>query len=301
MENDIWILDVNIIHHVGCFAILASTLRSDEAVISRANKRWVQHGFIHLSGASKLLCSSIQPRAGPVSGSGQELAIAGPWLGDGPDAQLVSDGPSPLMATWQIWRLRDFTSNTVFSCMVWRGVAANPHQEILGSKAKQGEERSCQARVQSQVRRARTTWLLLMHTRGFQVHVTKSTSAFRRKKELERTSINPISVCLHWTLSEPVVRNVLSYFSTVWQLEGLRIVAHNTLHFQQVFLTSHSDKLNWGKPFPSTGDESLQDLSKLWWPKKLQQICLILLFWPKKKSLLKLNCFYKCFYSYFPH
>lgn len=38
MENDIWILDVNIIHHVGCFAILASTLCSDEAVISRARE-----------------------------------------------------------------------------------------------------------------------------------------------------------------------------------------------------------------------------------------------------------------------
>lgn len=38
MENDIWILDVNIIHHVGCFAILASTLCSDKAVISRASE-----------------------------------------------------------------------------------------------------------------------------------------------------------------------------------------------------------------------------------------------------------------------
>jgi len=37
MENDIWILDVNIIHHVGRFAVLASTLCSDEAVISRAD------------------------------------------------------------------------------------------------------------------------------------------------------------------------------------------------------------------------------------------------------------------------
>lgn len=81
MENDIWILDVNIIHHVGCFTILASTLRSDEAVISRANKRRVQHGFIRLSGASKLLCSSIQLRVGPVSGSRQESATAGPPAG----------------------------------------------------------------------------------------------------------------------------------------------------------------------------------------------------------------------------
>lgn len=56
--------------------------------------------YSDLSVASKLLCSLIQLRIGPVSWLSQELSIAGSLArGDGPGPRLVSDGPSSLMAT----------------------------------------------------------------------------------------------------------------------------------------------------------------------------------------------------------
>lgn len=55
--------------------------------------------YSDLSVASKLLCCSIQLCTGPVNWPSQELSVAGSLArGDGPDPQLVSVGPSPLMA-----------------------------------------------------------------------------------------------------------------------------------------------------------------------------------------------------------
>lgn len=47
--------------------------------------------------------------------------------------------------------------------------------------------------------------------KGFSGSCHKIHRCFLEEKELERTSINPISVCLHRTLGDPVVWNVLSY------------------------------------------------------------------------------------------
>lgn len=52
-----------------------------------------------LSVASNLLCSSVQLCTGLVNWPSRELPIAGSLArGDGPDPQLVSAGPGPLMA-----------------------------------------------------------------------------------------------------------------------------------------------------------------------------------------------------------
>lgn len=87
MENDIWILDVNIIYHVGCFAVLASSPCSAEAVISRANEWWVQHGFIQIYLSSVLL--SAEPGAGHCWFSGQ-----GGWTSAG--------GHNPWVSLWEL-------------------------------------------------------------------------------------------------------------------------------------------------------------------------------------------------------
>lgn len=148
---------------------------------------------------------------------------------DGPDPLLVLDSPK-LLTTVQLCRTAglEVSHHIQASCkQAEEAVTANCHQEVLGSKQnKMRREKLPRKSPVSQVWWARTKWLLLMHTRGFQVHVTKSTSGFWKEEELEGTSINPISVSLHWTPSEPIERNVLSYFCAAWQLEGLKMVDH---------------------------------------------------------------------------
>lgn len=211
MENDIWILDVNIIYHVGCFAVLASSPCSAEAVISRANEWWVQHGFIQIYLSSVLL--SAEPGAGHCWFSGQ-----GGWTSAG--------GHDPWVSLWEL-------SHPVLA-------SANPHPERSGSKAK-WDGRSCQAGVQCHgCDEQRAKWLLLIHAKGFPPRL------FGRIKELEGMSINPTRVCLHWTPREFIVLNVLSNFCTAQELKGLKMVDHIMWHFLHIFLTSHNGKLNWG-------------------------------------------------------
>lgn len=147
MENDIWILDVNIIHHVGCFAILASTLRSDEAVFSRADAWWVQRGFIQ---TYVLHLSSCVPRHScPVNWPSLELPVTGSSAGgDGPDG-LRWPQPIDGCVAVQICRLGVFTSYIGFSRTAWRGSHCRSPSRNIGIESKtRWEEGSCQARVE---------------------------------------------------------------------------------------------------------------------------------------------------------
>lgn len=125
------------------------------------------------------------------------------------------------------------------------GFSCQSPSRIIRIKSKmRWEERSCQAGVQCHgCDEQRAKWLLLIHTKGFPPLL------FGRIKELEGMSINPPRVCLHWTPSELIVLNILSYFCAAQQLEGLEMVDHIIWHFLHIFLISHSGKLNWGKPF----------------------------------------------------
>lgn len=120
---------------------------------------------------------------------------------------------------------------------------AHPHPEISGSKAK-WDERSCQAGgLCHGCDEQKVKWVLLIHTKGFPPLI------FGRMKGLEGVAINPPRVCLHWTPSELIVLNVWSNLCSAQQLEGLEMVDHIIWHFLHIFLTSHTGKLNWGKPF----------------------------------------------------
>lgn len=94
--------------------------------------------------ASNLSCSSIQLRIGLVNRPSQEPSIAGPLArGEGPGPQLVSDGPSPLMAAWLCGSAGLEFSHHILASREQSGeaVTANPRQEILGSKGKQDEKK----------------------------------------------------------------------------------------------------------------------------------------------------------------
>lgn len=128
MENDIWILDVNIIYHVGCFAVPASSPCSAEAVISKANEWWVQHGLtqIYLLHLSPVFLRTA------VNWLSLELGTAASLARVVGQALSCVRWPQPMGGSGSAgWEL----SHPVLA------FPANPHPEMPGSKAKPVEMR----------------------------------------------------------------------------------------------------------------------------------------------------------------
>lgn len=98
--------------------------------------------YSDLSTVSKLLHPLIQLCIGPANWPSQELPLAGSLtMGYGPDPQLVSDGPNPLMAKELCRSAGLGVSHHILASCKEAGEAftTNPHQEILRSKAKRDE------------------------------------------------------------------------------------------------------------------------------------------------------------------
>lgn len=99
--------------------------------------------LLRLSAASELLCSSTQ-----LSWPRQVLFTAGTLVrGDRPDPQLVSDGPSPLMAA-ELCKSTglEFSHHVVAACEFRRGSNCKSPSRNIRLKSKTNERR-CQARA----------------------------------------------------------------------------------------------------------------------------------------------------------
>lgn len=95
--------------------------------------------YSDLSTVPKLLHSLLQLCIGPDNWPSQELSLAGSLaMGYGPDPQLMSDGPNPLMAKELCGSTGLGVSHHILASCKQAGeaVTTNPHQELLRSKAK---------------------------------------------------------------------------------------------------------------------------------------------------------------------